>query len=96
MFNVPVNVVIVNETNLIHFFPVPGRPMNVLIGEVNDSSIALTWSEPLHPNGVIKGYRIYFMRKNFTDVQTVRGTEPVQKFVLTELGKNSQRFTTIW
>jgi len=65
---------------------VPGKPVNVSVGEVNDSSIELSWAEPLNPNGVIKGYRIYFMRKNFTDVQTVRGADPAQKFILTELG----------
>lgn len=66
--------------------PVPGKPLNVSIGDVNDSTIALSWAEPENPNGVIKGYRIYFMRKNFTDVQTVRSAEKVQKFILTDLG----------
>lgn len=65
----------------------PGKPVNVTIGEVNDSSIALSWSEPLNPNGIIKGYRIYFMRKNYTDVQTVRSGEKFQRFVLNYLGK---------
>ncbi|EFX83408.1 hypothetical protein DAPPUDRAFT_48090, partial [Daphnia pulex] len=64
---------------------VPGKPLNVSIGEVNDSTIALSWSEPENPNGLIKGYRIYFMRKNFTDVQTVRNGEKFQKFILTDL-----------
>lgn len=64
---------------------VPGKPLNVSIGDVNDSTIALSWSEPENPNGLIKGYRIYFMRKNFTDVQTVRNGEKFQKFVLTDL-----------
>jgi hypothetical protein len=68
-------------------FLVPGKPLNVSIGDVNDSTIALSWSEPENPNGVIKGYRIYFMRKNFTDVQTVRNGEKFQKFILTDLGK---------
>lgn len=66
---------------------VPGKPLNVSIGDVNDSTIALSWSEPENPNGLIKGYRIYFMRKNFTDVQTVRNGEKFQKFILTDLGK---------
>ena len=72
---------------------VPGKPVNVLVGEVNDSSIELSWAEPSNPNGVIKGYRIYFMRKNFTDVQTVRGADPAQKFVLTELGNIRPTFS---
>ena len=70
-------------------FIVPGKPLNVTIGEVNDSTIALSWAEPENPNGVIKGYRIYFMRKNFTDVQTVRSGDKFQKFILTDLGKFS-------
>ena len=65
--------------------------MNVSIGDVNDSTIALSWYEPENPNGIIKGYRIYFMRKNFTDVQTVRNGDKFQKFILTDLGK----FTSI-
>lgn len=66
-------------------FAAPGRPVNVTIGEVNDSTIALSWAEPDNPNGIIKGYRIYFMRKNFTDVQTVRSGDRIQKFILTDL-----------
>jgi hypothetical protein len=68
-------------------FLVPGKPLNVSIGDVNDSTIALSWYEPENPNGIIKGYRIYFMRKNFTDVQTVRNGDKFQKFILTDLGK---------
>ena len=64
----------------------PSQPVNVSVDEVTDSTIAVSWSQPDNPNGDIKGYRIYFMRKNFTDVQTVRNPEGRQKFVLTDLG----------
>ena len=70
-------------------FLVPGKPVNISIGEVTDSTIALSWAQPEDPNGIIKGYRVYFMKKNFTNVQTVRSAEAVQKFVLTGLGTSS-------
>ena len=80
---------------LLLLFSAPGRPLNVSIGDVNDSSIALSWAEPENPNGVIKGYRIYFMRKNFTDVQTVRSSERQQRFILTDLGEHLFSFYTL-
>ena len=40
--------------------------------EVTNSSVRVAWHVPSEPNGIIQGYRMYFMQKNFTDVRTVR------------------------
>ena len=66
---------------------VPSQPHNVSFREVTNSSVVVRWNEPKFPNGIIQGYRLYYMHKNYTDVQTVR--EPAQKmeFLLTGLGE---------
>ena len=43
---------------------------------VTNSSVTVHWQQPTTPNGIVVGYRIYYMHDNFTDVQTVRHTEP--------------------
>ncbi|CAB4058545.1 PTPRG [Lepeophtheirus salmonis] len=48
---------------------VPSMPVEVKALEILNSSITLEWSRPLRPNGIIQGYRLYYMRKNFTDVK---------------------------
>ena len=38
---------------------------------MTDVDVDLSWLAPSMPNGVIEGYRIYFMTGNFTDVRSV-------------------------
>ncbi|XP_023290155.1 tyrosine-protein phosphatase 99A [Orussus abietinus] len=49
---------------------VPSRPLNLTAHGVTSSSIELSWQEPENVNGVIEGYRVYYMHSNFTDVKT--------------------------
>ena len=57
-------------------FLVPSRPLKVIFKAVTNSSVTVHWQQPTTPNGIVVGYRIYYMHDNFTDVQTVRHTEP--------------------
>jgi hypothetical protein len=59
----------------------------VVFKEVTNSTISVHWQEPTTPNGIIAGYRIYYMHDNFTDVQTVRTTNPTMFYVLRGLSK---------
>ena len=65
----------------------PSRPLKVIFKEVTNSSVAVHWQQPTTPNGIIVGYRIYYMHDNFTDVQTVRHTEAHMSHVLRGLSK---------
>jgi len=51
---------------------VPSHPLNITELQVANDSITLHWLQPEHPNGVIAGYRLYFMTKKMTDVVTVK------------------------
>ncbi len=62
-------------------------PLGVRALSVTNTSIALGWSRPARPNGVIKGYRLYYMKDNFTDVVTVRQTGTNIQYELFDLGK---------
>ena len=62
-------------------------PVNVSMRSVTNSSVLVSWHRPTHPNGVIQGYRMYFMRQNFTDVRTVREPKAAMQYMLQGLGE---------
>ncbi|XP_043479627.1 tyrosine-protein phosphatase 99A isoform X2 [Leptopilina heterotoma] len=49
---------------------VPSKPLDLIARGITSFTIDLSWSKPEHANGVITGYRIYYMHSNFTDVKT--------------------------
>ena len=69
----------------------PSQPLRVVFKEVTNSTVSVHWLEPTTPNGLIAGYRIYYMHDNYTDVQTVRSTNPDMSYVLQRLSKTSKR-----
>ncbi|XP_071863739.1 putative receptor-type tyrosine-protein phosphatase mosPTP-1 isoform X3 [Bombus fervidus] len=67
---------------------VPTKPLNLSSHGITSTTIELSWAEPDYANGIISGYRIYYMHSNYTDVQMYRTDEydgPVIEFVLKEL-----------
>lgn len=64
---------------------VPSKPVNVTIVEISDTKLRLSWFQPERPNGVIVGYRLYYMHKNYTDVRTLRNPLSRMEFLLTDL-----------
>ena len=46
----------------------------------------ITWQEPRQANGVIMGYRVYYVHNNLTDVRTVRATGQHMGYTLDALG----------
>ncbi|KAK8381218.1 hypothetical protein O3P69_008230 [Scylla paramamosain] len=69
---------------------VPGPPENLTLIRVHDRSVDLQWNQPTQPNGEIRGYRVYFMKGNYTSVKTVRSSEPSIQFTLPGLEPNTQ------
>lgn len=69
------------------YISVPGKPINVSFREVTDKSVYLSWGQPEQPNGIIQGYRLYFMHKNFTDVRTIRNPIPEMEYPLKDLSE---------
>ncbi|XP_065074561.1 protein sidekick-1-like [Ochlerotatus camptorhynchus] len=45
---------------------VPSKPRNLSILEVTSTSIRISWQEPERKNGVIHGYRVYYVYQNQT------------------------------
>lgn len=69
----------------------PTKPLNLSSHGITSTTIELSWAEPDYANGIISGYRIYYMHSNYTDVKMYR-TEydgPIIEFVLKELGEYS-------
>ncbi|CAG0901062.1 unnamed protein product [Darwinula stevensoni] len=51
---------------------VPGPPVDLSVLEIGDTWVRLRWSAPVTPNGILHGYRVYFIHNNFTDARTLR------------------------
>ncbi|XP_046481648.1 tyrosine-protein phosphatase 99A isoform X1 [Neodiprion pinetum] len=49
---------------------VPTKPLNLTVHHVTSSSIELSWAKPENANGIVMGYRIYYMHSNYTDVKS--------------------------
>ncbi|XP_056645742.1 tyrosine-protein phosphatase 99A [Diorhabda sublineata] len=66
---------------------VPDKPRNLTILDYTSNSIYLQWANPLKKNGVIEGYRVYYMNNNFTEVQPdkIPYNEPLIYYNLTRL-----------
>ena len=61
---------------------VPSAPLNVSTHSITNTSVTVTWLQPSQPNGLIEGYRLYFMTDNFTDVRTIKEADTLMEFKL--------------
>lgn len=74
-------------------FSAPTKPENLTSREITGSTIELSWSEPENANGVIVGYRVYYMHSNYTDVKmhipdkSADSDDPNTKFILENLSE---------
>ncbi|XP_076236366.1 putative receptor-type tyrosine-protein phosphatase mosPTP-1 isoform X2 [Calliopsis andreniformis] len=72
---------------------VPTKPLNLTSNGINSTTIELSWAEPDCANGIISGYRIYYMYSNYTDVQMYKINEengPIIDFLLKELKPDTE------
>ena len=69
----------------LYLYTVPSSPMYATIHSVTNVSAVVDWSRPANPNGVIEGYRLYFLHGNYTDVKTIKSRDPRVDYVLTDL-----------
>ena len=68
-------------------FAVPSNPQNITNIHTQNDSVTLHWMEPDSPNGIITGYRLYYMTKKMTDVQTVKDSSKEIVYMLKNLSK---------
>jgi len=59
----------------------------VSFSAVTNDSVLVRWRRPLRPNGVVQGYRLYYMHGNYTDVKTVREPTEAMQYTLDGLGE---------
>lgn len=71
----------------------PTKPENLTSREITGNSIELSWSEPENANGIIVGYRVYYMHSNYTDVKmhipdkSADSDDPNTIFILKDLSE---------
>ena len=70
-----------------HCLAAPSSPRNVRLMSVTDTSLQVSWWEPARANGLLQGYRVYFLNNNFTSVQTIRDNKSAMVETLTRLSE---------
>ena len=70
-----------------HCIAAPSSPRNVRLMSVTDTSLQVSWWEPARANGLLQGYRVYFLNNNFTSVQTIRDNKSAMVETLTRLSE---------
>lgn len=73
--------------NLKFEISVPSTPLRLTAYGINSSSVELSWSEPQHKNGIILGYRVFYMHSNFTEVKTLKKNNETIDFLLNDLSE---------
>ncbi|XP_053972725.1 tyrosine-protein phosphatase 99A-like isoform X1 [Hylaeus volcanicus] len=74
---------------------VPTKPLNLSSHGITSKTIELSWAEPESANGIISGYRVYYMHSNFTDVQMYKTNDydsngSIIEFVLKRLEPDTE------
>ncbi|XP_023240464.1 tyrosine-protein phosphatase 99A-like, partial [Centruroides sculpturatus] len=66
---------------------IPSAPLNLTVVRVTDSSIRLRWHQPERPNGVVRGYKVYYlhMARNLTETRKTTDLRRDMEFVLANL-----------
>ena len=64
---------------------VPSAPMYTTVHTITNTTAVVDWSRPQEPNGIIVGYRLYFLNGNKTEVKTIKSKDPRLDFRLTDL-----------
>ena len=73
------------EVNAINILLAPSAPVITSVTSPTFSTISLTWTAPLKPNGRIRNYQItYHPTANISDVTTIK-TETLQMFIINGL-----------
>ena len=74
---------------------VPSAPMYTTVHTITNTTAVVDWSRPHHPNGVIDGYRLYFLSGNLTEVKTIKSKDPRLEFRLSDLDPASLYYVWI-
>ena len=84
---IDINIIYIGCQILRLLFVVPSSPQNITNIHTQNDSVTLHWMEPESPNGIITGYRLYYMTKKMTDVQTVKDSSKEIVYMLKNLSK---------
>ena len=77
--------------------PVPSAPTNVTTLYVTSKELKLKWHSPLHPNGLIRGYRIFIhdVASNRTEYRETSNGMPEMEYEIGQLSKCSAHHVQI-
>ena len=69
------------------YVAVPSQPLNITATNITNTSVTLHWLEPHAPNGIVTGYRLYYMKNTATDVMTIKENHKQMSYTLINLGE---------
>ena len=82
--------------NVCIFFTVPTAPRSVMVVNVTDTTVSLSWMPPNTPNGIITQYQLQYRRSdNTTNITSLDITNDTLTYTVTGLSSNTEYVFTV-
>ena len=72
------------------FLTAPTAPRSLMIVDVTDTTVTLSWLPPSMPNGIITEYRVRFSRSDNNDSRTQDTMNNILMYTVTGLTSNTE------
>ena len=72
------------------FLTVPTPPRSLMIGQVTDTTVTLSWMPPDQPNGIITSYRVQYKRSDRISYSSIDTMNTDLTYTVTGLTTNTE------
>ena len=72
------------------FLTVPTPPRSLMIGQVTDTTVTLSWMPPDPPNGIITSYRVQYKRSDHSSYSSIDTMNTDLTYTVTGLTTNTE------
>ena len=82
--------------NVCIFFTVPTAPRSLMVVNVTDTTVSLSWMPPDTPNGIITQYQLQYWRSDSsTNITLLNITNDTLTYTVTGLSSNTEYVFTV-
>ena len=69
-------------------YVVPSEPRSLMVVNITDTTVTLSWMPPNPPNGIIIGYQVQYRRDNSSDLISLDTNDTSLNYTVTGLTNN--------
>ena len=74
----------------VYFLPVPTAPRSLMLGNVTDTTVTLSWMSPDPANGIIVNYRVQYSTSNHDSYTSIDTNTNDLTYTVTGLSTNTE------